>query len=252
MSAKFDLKGRKMLLTGATRGIGLMLTRDLAGRGATVLAVARDADGLERLRQSERAVAGIRAVDLASNGTALAVRDWVTSEHPDCSVLINNAAIMLHDDLTEGASRHMDHIAVEIATNLTAPLQLSVAMLPLLARNGPAAILNVTSGLAIAPKRRAAVYCTTKAGLRSFTRSLRDQCRHQGLPVQVSEVVMTLVDTTLTKAEARRKYPPESAARDLLDGLERGLDEIWIEKTRLLRMVHRLSPALAYRIMRDT
>ena len=108
----------------------------------------------------------------------------------------------------------------------------------------------MTSGLAIAPIPDAAVYCATKAGLRMFTRAFRDQCRRAGLPFQVTEVVMTLVDTTLSRHGSHRPYPPERAAADLIAGVERGLDEVWIEKTKLLRVLHRLSPALTYRIMR--
>ena len=62
---------------------------------------------------------------------------------------------------------------------------------------------------------------------------------------------MTLVDTTLSRPGTVRKYPPSRAAADLIAGVERGLEEIWIEKTKLLRLVHRLSPPVAYRIMRD-
>lgn len=122
-------------------------------------------------------------------------------------------------------------------------------MLPILSTRPSAAIVNVTSGLAIAPKRDAAVYCATKAGLRSFTRALRDQCRSAGLPIHVSEAVMTLVDTALSRP-GPNKYPPARAAADVLAGLEKRRDEIWIEKTKALRVIFRISPPLAYRIMR--
>ncbi|MBA8904428.1 SDR family NAD(P)-dependent oxidoreductase [Aminobacter ciceronei] len=95
------------------------------------------------------------------------------------------------------------------------------------------------------------VIAVGRDALRSFTRSLRDQCRAAKLPIQLTEAVMTLVDTTLSRAGPLRKYPPALAAADLIAGIERGLDEIWIEKTKLLRIVHRISPELAYCIMRD-
>ncbi|WP_146299249.1 SDR family oxidoreductase [Nitratireductor mangrovi] len=250
MPKTLDFSGRKVLLTGGARGIGREMTRLLVARGARIVAIGRDAATLEALRQAHPGAVLTRQADLADAEAVANLARWIAADHADTSVLINNAAIMNHCELMTPSPARFDDIALEIAINLTAPMKLSAALLPVLGAHPSAAIVNVTTGLAIAPKRGAAVYCATKAGLRSFTRSLRDQCRHAGLPIQVSEAVMTLVDTTLSSA-APKKYPPERAAADVIAGVERGRDEIWIEKTKLLRVVHRLSPALACRIMRD-
>lgn len=251
MHVNFDFNNRTVLVTGGARGIGLELSHQLVAKGAHVIAVGRDAASLDTLAMQLHGSVTIQQTDLGTPGNAEALSQWVRETRPECSVLINNAAIMHHTDLTVDSKTRLDAMSAEIAVNLTAPLQLSVVMLPVLSVHPSAAIVNVTSGLAIAPKREAAVYCATKAALRSFTRSLRDQCRAAKLRIQVTEAVMTLVDTTLSRAGPLRKYPPALAAADLLAGVERGLDEIWIEKTKLLRIVHRLSPALAYCIMRD-
>lgn len=244
-------EGRKVLVTGAARGIGLEVSRGLIRRGAAVLAVGRDVEALARLAEVYPARISPLTADLGQPEGVERVVAWVRDSHPDLAVLINNAAIMRHGLLTGGevAGEIAQEIAQEIAINLTAPLRLSAALLPGIARQ-KGAVVNVTSGLAIAPRARAAVYCATKAGLRSFTRSLRDQCRIAGLTVQVSEVVMTLVDTTLSTPGIPNKYPPQRAAEDLLRGLEAGKDEVWIERTRALRLIHRLWPAVAYRILR--
>ncbi len=247
---RFDFSGRTVLLTGGARGIGRELTRLLVGRGARLITVGRDTDMLRQLEAAHPGSVATFTADLAVAGQVQSVIDWLSSEHRDCSVLINNAAIMNHCELTRPSPDRDEEIATEIAINLTAPIRLATAALPILRAHSSAAIVNITSGLAIAPKRNAAVYCATKAGLRSFTRALRDQCRHDRLPIQVSEVVMTLVETTLS-TDAPGRYPPERAAMDTLRGLERGKPEVWIEKARLLRIIHRLSPALAYAIMRD-
>lgn len=250
MRQRFEFKGHKVLLTGATRGIGRELVNRLAARGAQVLAIARDPAAVAQLVAENPAVLDGMAADLGETGAVQAVAGWVKDRHPDTSVVINNAAIMHRGALTDTAQDYLEAISTEIAVNLRAPLALSVALLPVLRRQNSAAIVNVTSGLAIAPRPDAAVYCATKAGLRSFTRALRDQCRHAGYPIQVTEVVMTLVDTGLTAPVATRKYPPGRAAADLIRGVEAGLEEVWVEKAKALRVVHRLSPKLAYRIMR--
>ena len=134
---------------------------------------------------------------------------------------------------------------------MTAPLQLCTALTPMLARApGGGVIANISSGLALAPIPDASVYCGTKAGLSNFTRSFRDQCRAKNLPIQVTDVIMTLVDTTLSKPGSAKKYPPAQAAADVLEGLAAGKQEIWVEKTKLLRLIFRISPAAAYRLMR--
>ncbi|HEY8360153.1 MAG TPA: SDR family NAD(P)-dependent oxidoreductase [Ramlibacter sp.] len=251
MRQAIDFTGRTILVTGATRGIGREITRLLIQRGAKrVLAVARDGDALRQIEEAYPGHVAVKAVDLGAEGATVDLASWVASEHPDCSILINNAAVMYHSDLTTKDQRP-DLIAREIAVNLRAPIELSVALLPILAANKSAVIANVTSGLAIAPKAGAAVYCATKSGLRTFTRALRYQCEHARLNMQISEVIMTLVDTSLSSSSPIRKYPPARAAQDLLNGIELGKNEIWVEKTRLLRIVHRIAPSLAYRLMRN-
>lgn len=250
MREPFSFRDRTVLVTGGARGIGLEITRQLVDKGARVVAVGRDAATLAALEAELGAPVVTRQADLGLPGAAQELAAWIGENHPACSVLVNNAAIMHHVDLTRDSLDRLGAIDAEIATNMTAPFQLAVAMLPVLRGHPTAAIVNVTSGLAIAPKRDAAVYCATKAALRSFTRSLRDQCRAAGLRIQVTEAVMTLVDTTLSRAAPVRKYPPAMAAADVIAGVERGREEIWVEKTWLLHAMHRLSPSLAYRMMR--
>lgn len=107
----------------------------------------------------------------------------------------------------------------------------------------------MTSALALVPKRSAPVYCATKAALRSFTRSLR--CQLAGTPVRVVEVLPPLVDTAMTAGRGRGKLAPDVVARAIVRSLEGGGDEVRIGKTKWLFAAHRLSPALAGRLMRD-
>ncbi|WP_417268853.1 SDR family NAD(P)-dependent oxidoreductase [Celeribacter sp.] len=206
------LEGKKILVTGGTRGIGAALVSQLRAKGCRVLVVARDE---ARLAVLERQGVATLAADLADPDMPRAVARWVAAEHPDCDVLINNAAIMDHTFLTRDPLAKLDRIDREIRINLTAPLQLTAALLPVLSARPKAAVVNVTSGLALAPLPNAAVYCATKAGVRMFTKALRHQITAERWTIQLSEVLMTRVDTTLSEGDPEGKYPPERAAVDL-------------------------------------
>lgn len=245
-----NLTDRSVLLTGASRGIGRAMLDQLLDRGCRVMGVARDVSALEGLEAAREGRLIPVAVDLAAPDAAERIAARVWQDLPDCSVLINNAAVMAHVRYPGSAEDHAGEIAREIAINLTAPVQLSVALLPILSARPRAAICNVTSGLGHAPIANAAVYCATKAGLGQFSRALRYQCEDAGLGIEVSEAVMTIVDTSLSMGDPARKARPEAAAAEVLAGIEAGQPQIWVERTRLLRRILRLSPALGFRIMR--
>ena len=125
-------------------------------------------------------------------------------------------------------------------------------MAPHLASRPEAILLNVTSGLALTPKASAPVYCATKAGLRSFTTALRYQAEDRAPNLRVGEIVMALVDTEMTTGRGRGKLSADQAAQAVIAGIERQeRGDIWVGNTRLLRIIQRLSPALAARMLRN-
>jgi short-subunit dehydrogenase involved in D-alanine esterification of teichoic acids len=117
-------------------------------------------------------------------------------------------------------------------------------------------VVNVTSGLALAPKMTGAVYSATKAGLRTFTKALRYQMeavwRDGGPDVRAVEAMLPLVDTPMTAGRGRRKISGSAAAREILRGLDRERDEIYVGAARALRLLHRLLPGAAERLFRNS
>jgi uncharacterized oxidoreductase len=120
-------------------------------------------------------------------------------------------------------------------------------LLPRLLERPEAAIVNVTSGLAIAPRAGGPVYCATKAGLRSFTQSLRYNLRDSR--IHVIEALPPVVDTAMTATRPKGKMPPAECAAQIIDAIESNAAEANVGMVRLLQLVHSLSPALARRIM---
>ncbi len=239
---------QKILLTGASRGIGHEMARLLLGWGATLLLPARDVATLAPLVQIAPDRVHSVQTDLAQSDQTTALADWVYDKHPDCAGLVNNAAIMIHTTYTADTPM-VDQITTEVAINLTAPLTLCAHLLPLLADQRDGFICNVTSGLALSPKTDAATYSATKAGLRGFTRGLRNQALLSGLKITINEAVLPVVNTSLSTGDPARKMPPDQAAAAILTGIQKSRRETYIGKARLLHHILRASPALGHAIM---
>jgi uncharacterized oxidoreductase len=251
VTRRFSLAGRTALITGAGSGIGLALTRELVARHVHVLAVGRDEAKLAALADAlGPAVVPLRA-DLSDVAEVDRLIAEVPDRAPDLSLLINNAGTQLLTDFASaGAPALLPALRREIAVNFMATVALSVGLLPLLGWQRSAAVVNVTSGLALAPKTSAPVYCAAKAGVRSFTRGLRYQCEGAMPHVRVVEALPPLVDTPMTRGRGRGKISAQGCAAAILRGLEAGRHEVHVGRARLLRAIMRVSPALGYGMMR--
>lgn len=236
---------RTLIVTGASSGIGHALSRQLADRGACVIAVARDRARLETLAQSNPLIRA-EPFDLSVGADIDGFAARLVEAHGPIHGLINNAAIQ-EDVRLDDCSYTAAQVEREIAINLAAPVLLSRALLPhLLAQRDPA-IVNVGSGLGFVPKRTSAVYSATKAGLHLFTEGLRVQTR--GSRLAVIEAIMPLVDTPMTQGRGAGKISADAAAAAIVAGIERRALQIWVGKARLLRPLLRFAPSLAQRIL---
>lgn len=244
-----NLHNRTICITGGSRGIGRALCDEFAARGAESIVVAGRSRGELPDRIGGTPVNFIHS-DLAEPGAAEQLAHIVAVEHASCSVLVNNAGSqMLSDCVAPDAGETGYLLEREIQLNLVAPIVLGLHLMPVLLRNGEAAICNITSGLALAPKQSAPVYCATKAGLGSYTRALRYQAGTRAANLKVFEALPPLVDTDMTKGRGRGKISAEACARQIVSGMESGRPVIDVGKTRLLRAIMRLAPSLGYRIM---
>lgn len=252
----FKLDGRMVLVTGGTRGIGRQLTRQLIQRGVRRVAVmARDEAELTIMSEELGDTIAPFPCDLADRGTLDQTLAKIRSELPDLSLVINNAAVQTLTEIAGASDDEADQLITQLrretALNWDAVIALSIGLLPLLSRQTDAALVNVTTGLVLAPKQSSPVYCGAKAGVSAFTRALRYQCEAKSPHVRVIEALPALVDTEMTEGRGRGKMSAEDCASQILDGIKKGKPMIDVGKTRLLRAIMRLAPALGYRIMRN-
>lgn len=235
--------GHHVAITGASRGIGLALARKFLGAGNRVLLIAHNPARLEAVLEKEPRFLACAADLSGEDGLATATR-FIEREFGGLNVLVNNAGVQVIGALGDGAGdwRH------EIAVNVTAPVLLTEALLPLLRKNGGGAVVNVSSVLGIAPKESAAVYSASKAFIQSFSIALRYQL--EGAGPRVFDIMPPMVDTDMTAGRGDGKITPEALADEFWSYWLRDKFEVPIGKTKLLRAVHRLSPALARRSVR--
>ncbi|RGP42292.1 putative oxidoreductase DltE [Altererythrobacter insulae] len=246
-----DFKGRTICITGGSRGIGRALCDHLAQRQAdSILSVGRSRGDLPETIGGT--LISFIEVDLSQPDGAEHLARILETEHSNCSVLINNAGSQLMTDcVAPDAGESADMLAREIQLNFTTPITLGMRLMPLLLRQKNSAICNITSGLALAPKQSAPVYCATKAGLSSYTRALRYQADLRAANLKIFEALPPLVDTDMTKGRGSGKISADECARQIVKGMENGREVIDVGKSKLLRRIMRISPALGYRIMRN-
>lgn len=243
MSRLLDRPG-KVLVTGATSGVGAALVQALLAGGHQVVVLARRAKTLPEASGLFR-----HDCDLSDPARILSVAREVAAAHPDLTILINNAGVQHAVPLLDPACTH-ETLADEVTVNLLAPALLTRALAPGLIALGGGAIVNISSGLAFLPKERAGLYAASKAGLHSFTQSLRYQMEGRG--VAVIEVVLPLVDTPMTAGRGQRKISAETAAAAILSGVARGKPLIWVGAARALPLILALAPWLGRRMLRGS
>ncbi|WP_353137819.1 SDR family NAD(P)-dependent oxidoreductase [Pseudopedobacter sp.] len=240
------LNNNKILITGATSGIGKALTEKLCKLDNQVIAVGRNMEMLDTLAKSDNRIITFQC-DLSSETEINHLVSFIKQNHSDLNILINNAAIQYNCRFDE-ATYSAEKIENEININLIAPIKLSFYLLPILRVNCNAAIVNISSALGIVPKAISSVYCGTKAAIHIYTKSLRYQLED----VKVFEVIPPLVDTEMTKGRGKNKISTKKLVDEFIKAFRNNKYEINIHKVKLLRILNRISPKIADKIMKRT
>lgn len=234
-----DLANARAIVTGSSRGIGIVLADALAARGAELLLVARSQSGLdsarERLAKHNTKVLTFSA-DLSDRRAIEGLVEFAQRELSPIDLLVNNAGIEqvdFYEDLS------VADIEQTIAVNLTAPMVLTRLLLPdMLARNR-GFVLNVASLAGLGPTAFGEPYGATKHGLVGFTRSLRASLQTRNSAVSASVVCPGFISGTGMHQDAVDRYgvvappqlgtcTPEAVAQACTRAIERDEPEVLV------------------------
>ncbi len=236
-----------ILITGGTSGIGLELVRQLYDLENKLIVTSSNQENLDKLKIKFPNI----SILLCDLGDSLSVRKLIDNclvEYSDINIIINNAGIQNNYTWIEEKDGY-NKIENEILVNFTSPMQIIYGLLPLLTTKQNSAIVNVSSGLAFAPKKSAPIYCATKAAIHNGTKALRYQL--ENTTVKVFEIIPPLVETAMTEGRGKGKISPKQLVDEFIANLKNDKFESNIGKTKLLRILQRISPKLADSILKN-
>jgi NAD(P)-dependent dehydrogenase (short-subunit alcohol dehydrogenase family) len=195
-----------IVVTGANRGIGFEICRQLCGRGAKVVLTARDsASGEAAVKQlvSRGLSAEFQPLEVTSEESVGALGEYLGRTFGRLDVLINNAGIISKQD-GAGLDVKLATVRTTLETNTLAPLRLAQALTPLLKRGRSARIINVSSGMGALSEMEGgyAAYRMSKTALNAVTRILAAELRGA---VAVNSVCPGWVKTDMGGANADRE-----------------------------------------------
>jgi len=246
-----QINGRRALVTGGSRGIGLELARSFASRGAEVAICSRAAGPPTALDGFGSQIRHFTC-DLSRAEGVEALARHVRTSWGAPGILVNNAGVQFNHDWAEtSADDRVRWAHTELSVNTLAPMLLTALFLDDIRAADPGLIVNVTSLLALSPKRTAPVYSASKAAVRSFKQALRWQLAHLD-SVRVVEVIPPMVDTGMTAGRGSKKMQPADAAERIVRGIEKGKTEIRLGVAGFVHLISRLAPPLATAILKGS
>ena len=182
-----DFKGKTVLITGASRGLGEAIALDMAAKGAHILACARDSDALTQLGEKLSS----RATVWAEDATDDALLHRIESA-PRIDILVNNLGTNRPKPIAKVSDDDLD---IMLDMNLRAAYRITRAVLKVMPDGGN--IINMSSQMGHVGASNRTVYCMTKHGLEGLTKALAVELAPR--KIRVNALAPTFVETPMTK-----------------------------------------------------
>lgn len=248
-----DLEGKRLLLSGATGGLGRAIAEELANNGASLVLSSRKKDQLEEVAQSLPGGAGRHRVvvaDLAEPGAA----EKLAQEAGDVDGLVANAALPATGRLESFSAEEVQRA---LRVNFESPILLARALEPELAKKGEGHLVFISSLAGKVGSPRSSLYNSTKFGLRGFAFGLREDLHPHGIGVSI--VSPGFVREAGMFHDAGSKPPPgigtttpKKVARAVVRAITRNRNEITVapRRQRFIAEFGYRHPGFAARVQR--
>lgn len=194
----FDLSGRVALVTGASRGIGLQISRDFARNGARVVLAARSLERIQKessiLCKEGNYALGIR-LDVTDKNSIRSALSEIIEREKKIDILVNNAGITRDGLLMRMGDEDWDEV---MGINVRGVFQLIREVLPHMLKKRYGRIINISSVVALTGNAGQANYVTSKAGLIGLTKALAREVASRN--ITVNAVAPGFVETSMTES----------------------------------------------------
>jgi len=250
---------RRILITGASSGIGRALARELAPHGPHLLLVARSQKPLEALADEllELGAASAQAfvADVADSKSREVLGQHLRQTWGSLDLLVNNAGISAHGRFKDSTEQTLRKI---MEVNFFATVELTRLTIPLLRDGQDPMVVNVGSILGHRGIPHNSEYCASKFAMRGWSESIRPELNRDGIDLLLVSPGTTnteFFDHLIAKQGQlpwgkSKGISPEQVARQIIRGIERGRREIFPNwRGRLFVMLNRFCPRLVDRLM---
>lgn len=252
-----NLRGKSVVITGASSGIGKAAALEMARRGARVVLAARRAEPLEAVAAACRGL-GVEAIAVVTDVTRPEDCRRLVEVAGTVDVLVNNAGFAIFDSIAEAKD---DDLRSMMETNYFGALHCTRAVLPQMLERRSGTIVNVASIAGIMGYARMGGYSATKFAIIGMTEALRDEVLGRG--VRVALVCPGTTETEFFVTAERGKMPgasrlvpsvsPERVARAVCDAAEDGRYRRILPLLASVYMrMKEVSPRFAHWLMRRT
>lgn len=249
-----EYRGKVVIVTGASSGIGYVTAKAFAERGSTVVAVARREALLQKLIaacQAHSPKSHYIAGDLGDRAVAERIVDETVAKHGKLDVLINNAAISKHKQIYHTTADEADYV---MRVNFMSCVWTTFAAIPHLLRLGGGTIVNISSFAAKVAPPRESLYAASKAAMNSFTEGLWNDLK--GSNIHVALINPGPIDTEIWLKEDEppayngKKYPATMVTDAIFEAIEKRRFEMTIPRRNPMLMTARLLRLLAPAVLR--
>jgi uncharacterized oxidoreductase len=243
-----EINGKTILITGGTAGIGLEAAKQFLTNGAKVIITGRDQSKLDKTKNLYPAMIAIKS-DVANANDAQLLFNQI-KELGGIDILYNNAGVLsMSTNMGMANDRHAKEAEYEMNTNYLGVIRLNNLFMEMLKSRKESAIINTTSILSYVPSTLEATYSASKVALRFYTETLRKHLEVLNSNVKVFELLPPVVATDMTAGRNDKKITPEKVVKTLIAGLKKEQFTIRVGDTKLLYILNRLFPKMAFSLV---